>query len=701
MFVVTDSLTIGQLTFIVRVVLQVVSLAGPFLIGLLILSNTSRLASFSTHDQINRVVGALSTNKLSAKWVWDYSQRNTQDSAKHLRLLISITLLILYGLFSSLSDIGFLGLHSCSVPAPSTTKYEYPGSITNMSVAQQSMLSSFVKGTDMNAIKASRCESSSLITFGTTNGDRVVRNCTAWHNSTWADPNLFSGTNTTDSDALIPRSIAASYDNKTGFFVDSGSKRVETPVIKGGILVKPNDIGFQAIFGVPQLQPDQEITLDKVMALEIEIGCMSLGIGSHYVMEFSSARDDIFRTNGTWRKYSGPEILYDVLYNATDAIREAWRPVFNVSTLGPDGIMTYDSLIGITSSDVITVQGVTMPSLGGSSNDAQRWLEGNCTNSVRQKLGLPTLDLSGGIPYSCSLLGLNGPSETEGYVFGAQNRMVCATVSQINMVAATISSSTQGSISLNTTRLSSDLNHIVAHGWPYSTSTPIERWTLSDNINGATSHYIVQEFKSSSESRVVGFASGGYPLARAGTRMIQLSSLSVPTYKELEQIGGTDFETLLDPTTLTRWSGQVGASFILASLQYNPWVALNQTPILVTTRGTESAICYYPLYALGFLPLIFAAMFIGGWFIGILASTSFKHLQHLGELYGGMYPYWKSVCPNLNIDEISLVWRKEPDVQLDVMLSNEEMLQGKKMITRATDYLASASEQEVSKLLND
>ncbi|PVF94928.1 hypothetical protein CPB86DRAFT_624718 [Serendipita vermifera] len=231
--------------------------------------------------------------------------------------MFAITLMVLYGLFSSLSDIGFLGFYACSITGNDARSYDQPGSIDSETQAHSIVLDSFVNGTDPNAVKAFRCDSSSLVQA---DQNSTVWACSNWHNSTWIDRDLFSGINTTYSDMLMPRRLGIASTagglgllavNMTSWYTNTGSRRIETPTIKGGILINPTDIGFQALFGVPRLDREHEFTLSQAMALEVETGCMTLGISSVDGIDNASLGVDFIETNGTWRWYSGPDILQD------------------------------------------------------------------------------------------------------------------------------------------------------------------------------------------------------------------------------------------------------------------------------------------------------------------------------------------------------------------------------------------------------
>ncbi|PVF99333.1 hypothetical protein CPB86DRAFT_783707 [Serendipita vermifera] len=704
MLVITKDLNVGQLTFIIRAVLQVLSLGGPFLIGILVLSNAPRLASFATHDEINRVVGHLSVTRSSVSWLWRRIRGNEPFTASSFGLSLSITLLVLYGLFSSLSDVGFLGFYTCL--APGLDKYEHPGSINDYGTAHATMLANALNGTDLASIKSSRCDSSTPIL---NNRNVSVWYCTSWSNSTWADRDFFKGINSTNSDMLMPRQIGiANTADGTPipqFFANTGVSKVEVPTISGGILVNPTDIGMQAVFGAPQLSPGYSFTLNRTMALEVEVGCMTVGINTVSRGAFSSNTTEEFQTNGTWRQYSGPDYLYDILSNTTDGIREYAIQLYDPSTLDSNGIMTSVNSSSAGTYDIPAVDKVYLvghDSLHGGVEN-QLYLLGNCTNQLRQKFGHPAYNSEDlGDDYMCEYYGVSGTFSSAGIVYRQVTRMVCATTSQVNMVSAAVTKDIQGSSQYNRPVIPAISTNVRADDWEIISNVLgnatarfdnelVERYTLSSGDDGTLSHFILQARMWS--LTLSGSGSGGYALSRAANSILQ-TGMGYGKHKWLGVLGAVRTETLFHPSTLTRWAG-------LGNLQYNSWVALEQSPILVTSHSSQEAVCYHPVYALGFFPLAFSAIFIIIYTFLILMHNSFRRLQSLGELYGGLYPYWKSICPDLQSSEMTLIWRKEPQAHLAVVpTGNPLSLESKTQ--RVVDYLSLDSEREQStSLLKD
>jgi hypothetical protein len=686
MLVITDSLTVGQLTFILRVAIQILTLAGPFIIGFIILSNAPRLASFSTHDILNRIVGKLSVTKSSLKWTLNYIRggRRQSQTANHAQkpdpgrsfgLALTVALLFLYGLLSSLSDIGFLGLYSC-FPSGSVQS-DKPASIKDEETARSAMMSNFVSGSNPAGVVVNRCEGPSSPFY--LNEDISGLGCTSWHNSTWLDREFFSGINTTNSDMLLPMRLGSNVMNVTAFRADPGAQRITVPTISGGILVNPTDTGLQAIFGVPQVNPRQGFTIEKTMALEVDAGCMSLGVYTTRLLDDVTPAFDYISMNGTWRYYSGPDILEGVLANYTDAVREYYLPYFNASTLQSDGtIWSYNKSSHALLSTVPNLQFISLPTIATTGSPEEDAILGKCTNSIREQLGLPAFNLSDEQYYECSLVGLSGSVEDNGTIILAMTQMLCATTSQINMVSATATpspetaQSTNSTIALNYTRLPSTLNQLTADFWsevPVSDGSvyfhwqPYQQYTLSDDPTPQsptfpTSHYIMTK-RAWIGSRVAGAASGGYALQRVGSKMLRFSELvgGILLVDAIDHIEGSD---QFSPVTVTKWMGQVGSSYILNSIQYNPWVALEAPSIQITNQVGPLSICYHPPFALGFLPLVLSAIIVFVWTIVTLLRTPLRNLRRLKGLYGGMTPYRAAVCPDEDPSALALIWRYDP-----------------------------------------
>ena len=670
MFVI-DKLTVGQTTFILRVAVQIISYGGLFLIGLLILGSTPRVASVKTHSLLNRIVGKSTVTKASMKWVWDCIRGRNSRPGRHTRLLTAIALLTLYELFITLSDIGFLGFYSCSVPGPSF--HDYPASISTDQLARSTILANLINGTNPNAIPATRCDSIVAVDLGPAGTGWT---CDALHIFTWANASFFAGLNTTDSDTLMPRQLGQ-FNNQVSSFVGPGSSRVESPTVSGGIAINLHATGFQAVFGVPQLGPQRQVILKKAMALEFEMGCMTLGISSTQNLNSAEPQLTIFQTNGTWQQYAGPDYLRDVLSEAADALRQYLIPAFNKSSLASDGSMAaLNDTEGQVLSNVPHVGYLPIMDVGGlDSATAVTNIFGNCTNALIRQLNLTVMD-SGQVASPCGTYEVGGTVSLNGQQFETQIQMVCASASQVNMVSATIQTDAQNAVSVELTRLPSDLNYLHSSNFYNVTlvsnetatfeTVPIERYTLSDNPDGLTSHFIVPYGLYFSPGQQIGAGSGGTSFAWLGTFIASSTNL----FDDGDSLLFLDPEPsnqTLNVTTMTEWGGQAGASFILASTTYNSWAALDSAPIVVFSTGGKVATCYHLQYAIGFLPLILSTLFVVGWSAFMAFTSGFKGLTHLEQLYEGINPYRSAMFPNLAPKETSLIWEKNPNPHLEVI----------------------------------
>ncbi|CAG8695374.1 2486_t:CDS:2, partial [Acaulospora colombiana] len=602
----------------------------------------------------------------------------------------SIVLLVLYTLLSSLSDIGFLGFYTCTIEGP--VQYDRPGSITDEQLARSTILSNFISGSNPDSIPAYRCNASSI--RNTSLPDTPLYACAEWHNSTLLDPALFTGINSTDSDMLLPRRLGRYADissNTTSFQVNAGIRRIQVPTISNGILVKPTDTGFQAVFGVPNITVDQKFTLEKAMALEVEVGCMSLGI---YSVKDANGPADLaptfIQTNGTWRRYSGPDGLYDLLSNWTDAMREYSRPLFNTSTLNSEGLMLSINWYPAKFTDATFVDRTLLTTDNSWGYGDQDWFIQGCGNSLKERLGLPLTNTTGTNNYACSLLGLSGTISQNGKFVQVQNKMLCASIPQINMVTATIQSNSKNSISLEISCIPSDLHYVRADYWEtqqigvdtqYTILEPIERFTLGENPDGLSTHYISQRQDYDNSVRIQGPGSAGNVLARIGLKVI-----TPPVRSSIQTMEETGREAIFSPSTITRWTGQVGSSIILASLQYNPWVALESPPIAITSGTGSTATCYHPTYAVAFLLPALAATIALFWFLNVLTDLSIRHLRYVRTCYGGLYTYWKAVYPDVSPEDTILIWKQHANPHLDVY-SSQKYVPIERDAPTAVDYL--------------
>ncbi|KAF8057067.1 hypothetical protein FPV67DRAFT_1401861, partial [Lyophyllum atratum] len=69
------------------------------------------------------------------------------------------------------------------------------------------------------------------------------------------------------------------------------------------------------------------------MAVEVDVGCMTLGVRDIRLVGGNAMATMSFSTNGTWRNYTGPDYMEDVLSKTVDDTRAYLKPFFNISTL--------------------------------------------------------------------------------------------------------------------------------------------------------------------------------------------------------------------------------------------------------------------------------------------------------------------------------------------------------------------------------
>jgi len=256
------------------------------------------------------------------------------------------------------------------------------------------------------------------------------------------------------------------------------------------------------------------------------------------------------------------------------------------------------------------------------------------------------------------------------------------------MVSATVETSAEGSLSIDLIRLPSVLNFFSVPYWHHTGNAgllvythPVERFTLADNASGPTSHFIPSG--RGSTTRSWGPGNGGnviLPLASIminGGHLMEVdqglpdaNSFNLAGIKILDE-GDKDID--YSPSLVTTWSGQVGASFVVESIAYNGWAALDSSPITVYSTGGRLATCYEPLYALAFLPLALTAAFVACWALLILVGSSFAGHERLKESYGGLSPYVDAVCPANKQKETRLAWKNDSKPWLEILPTDHDM----------------------------
>ncbi|KAG6906899.1 hypothetical protein DXG01_011453 [Tephrocybe rancida] len=673
--IISHTITLGQLTFILRVAVQILSYGGPFLIGVIILGSVPRLAPIDTHDIVNRVVGASSATRRTGKWIVSRIRRNTADPIPPTNLILVLFLSITYTAFVSLSDIGFLGLYACPVPGPTTS--DLPASIASDDAARSFVSAHMVNGTELAMVSAWRCDASAP-----TPGSSLT-NCTSWRNSTYADPALFDGINSTDSDVLLLRQLRYAVlqedpdYNINSFYLGPDTQRLLTSTVFDGIAVNPHVTGVQIVAGVPRLSPSQNVTIPQTLAIELEVGCMSLGVSSVQQVGHLSGYD-FFTVDDTWQKYTGPDYLHDVLLQSAIATRTYLRPFFNESTLS-NGLLRS---INITTAPLSPAAKITQHYLPTQNStdlgviDAS--LLSNCTAALQAQIGLaPSSNAS-----MCGYFGIGGTLALQGAAGLGFTRMICASATQVNMVSSIIAVSSTNRANISLTRLPSTLHYVRADfvddaslvgGLTGIEATlaflPYERYTLSSSPSGPSTHFISPRPFSILPSQV-GPGSGGSLISTLSSILLDPThTLTTSTDYAALKLLPAGFTPLSNFSTslVTEWLGQVGGSVATASLTYNGWAARQMQPVLVTSSDGVLGACYKPFYAFGFLPLVLAAALVVAWTVLRLLRGSLFGSQAVKEAYGGLAPYTGAVSSEPLSKETLLVWEQGSQPWLQVV----------------------------------
>ncbi|KDR71827.1 hypothetical protein GALMADRAFT_281662 [Galerina marginata CBS 339.88] len=709
MLVISNKLTTGQITFILRVVIQILSYGGLFLIGLIILGNAPRVAPLETHDVLNRVVGKSTTTITSLKWITRRVFRRSRDPIPSSRLAIALALSLCYGLFVSLSDIGFIGFHSCTVAG--STYQDFPASVKTDSDALALISANMINGTDPHSIKSYRCDAAQPVVISVNVTERI---CSAWQNSTYGDPSGFRVLNSTDSDILMAKNLA--HDNNTvanqldlnTYFVGADGEPVTTPKIQGGIAVFPHDTGVRMITNVPQLTNQQRVDIPKTLILEADMGCLPLGtLGEIDPTSMFAEGKDFFAPDNIYNpKYTGPDILKAPLTKAAHAVRDIMLPIFNTSDVDINGY--YRSINGSYGqfSWQTVVSSFFPPSTGNSTftaSDLTRYVMGNCTQEINQLLNVSSP--TNKPPAQCVIYQLRGSFFADQSPIRGHAEMVCATTTQVNMASATIEADASGLLTLNITRLPSDLNFVqadyfeVIHDKPTPGDTtwgnydPIYRYTLSDNPAGPLNHYIYQEFGfggASSASFSHGAGVVGLAFSRVGDSMTGINSLGDATLGIIDPnyFSATNFSS----AKVTQLGGAVGASFLLASVGYNGWAARGSQALTVVSTGGQLATCYNYRYAAAFLPLVLAAVFVLCWLFTMLVTSGIRHIRETGRLkdmYGGLAPTIVTPFAGKPPTDTVFVWENGPEPHL------KPVINGMPIVGTQSDMLVSRVNNEI------
>ena len=657
MLILSKSLTISQITFIFRMAIQILAFGGTFLIGLIIFGNSPRSTAKETHDLLNRVVGKSTATLTSVKWMQRQMFQTSGDRQTPRSLLFGLLLFILYGLFVSLSDIGFLGLHACNIPFPPF--HTLPASIQTEADARALVQKNLVNGTDPKLVKFVQCDPvGDGPGFFNLNMSTTPRICSQWRNTTYDDSSLFRSLNLTDTDVLMHKNLGVLNTTALFYYFGPSDHAVLEPTISDGLAILPHETGVQLVVGAPTLSKNQVVEIPKTMAVEITIGCLPVGlVGNNdptFHQEFNMVEYEWFIPDSIYKPiqrsmFSGPEYLFGPLQIAADAIRTLLQPNSSTSIVNPDTGYTRSfnqTRFLFSPMTTITPWGAVPTEACDSIVDACSMQVLKAVNSsVLSHPQVSTLVESSGV---CVLYELWGSWAKDGEIHQARNSMICATTTAFNMVSADLEMDTHSRVTGRLTRLPSDLNINV---WP-----DIQRYTLSDNPSGDLQHFVYQDF-STAFPFTTGAGSPGHSLAQMGAAMTQILSRS------MHIINGTGLSwNQSNATTLTKWVSGYGASFLLTCFGMNGWAALDKPPLTIRSTGGMSAVCYTTPYLTAFVPLIVAALVVVLWNIQLWISSRLRDAKKWENLYGGLVP--KARLIGTQSSDTILLWVDDDDAVL-------------------------------------
>jgi len=231
---------------------------------------------------------------------------------------------------------------------------------------------------------------------------------------------------------------------------------------------------------------------------------------------------------------------------------------------------------------------------------------------------------------------------------------------------------------MSLSRRPSDLNYIQADFWDarpdqlspnitvFLQFIPYQRYTLSDNPNSPTTHFVHTRKTALSDSSV-GAASAGNAISSIGGVILGPDFPKMSEYAGLALLDNGLNRVNFTTNAITKWVGEVGGSFFLSSLGYNGWAALQSPPIRVLSTGGRIGSCYKPYYALGFVPLILSATGVVIWMFVRIFSGSWFGTGILDEGYGGVVPYTAVTCPGAPSKDTLLAWEASPQPRLEVI----------------------------------
>ena len=655
--VLTDKVTIGQLTFILRVVIRILTYGGLFLLGFVVLGHAPYVASVETHDVLNRTVGKATALKTSLKWISAHLFNRKKDPSTSRFLVLAILLSLSYSLLSLLSDVGFIGLQPCEIAGSSFT--DFPASVKAASDAQNLMAMNMVSGADPANVRSYRCADSTPRNIG----GAEYQVCTSWLNSTFADSEAFKALNLSDTDSLFPRTLARyKYRSSDAFdlnmyFVGTQGQPLWNATVERGLAIVPHDTGVRMVVGVPSLGLQQRVSIPQTTAVEIDVACMPLGIGA---MDSASAIGifnsfDMLQVDDPYKatrlnRTSGPDYLRDFLPKYADQVRDMVRPLFNTSSLSDGYIRSFNSS-SPNQGWQTTVERYTTPTVGGAST-SDRTLDDilqACSDEVHTGINALT-PRSRSASKACGLYRLKGSFAENSMVILGHSVMLCATATQVNMVSAIVDKDVNGTVTAGITRIPSDIRMMQAEYYDVTQTQPssitqplrwgsIMRYTHTANPNGQTRHFILQRHdgRSTALGLTHGVGSAGEILSLPGSAMLNVGGGVNEVTLSLVNSAYMSIDTFR-ASYVTRWAGAVGAAFLYHSLTFNPWVSLGQPELTVQRTGGVKATCYNPPYGLAFLPLVLAAVFVVLWFVLLLLGRRIFGTKVVEQMYGGLGP---------------------------------------------------------------
>ncbi|PPR04420.1 hypothetical protein CVT26_002286 [Gymnopilus dilepis] len=646
-FILSNDLSTGEITFIARVCIQLFSYLGVYLLALIVLGNAPKTASLETHDLLNRFVGQSSTFLFTLRWMWHRITGRRRDPVSAWALGAALALALLFGVTVGVSDIGLIGIHSCTTAGP--TLQDFPASIRSDSDALALVTANLLNGTDPSSVNAYRCDSTTTVTnlARTAPGTAplpTAQICSGLHNSTYADALAFQGLNSTDSDVLMPKFMFSNANFSGNWYLAAPTSQiVREATVRDGLAVIPHDMGVSMVAGVPDLSTEQQVSIDQTLALEIEVGCMSLGIvftddlTQISLQETLIPDSDYLPTRLTAPNYSGPSSLQAPLAKAADKIRAA----FANKTGGPQtGEQTKGWQLQVATSDN-----------AGLINGTDHTALDECTADIVSLLA-PVGGPEAGLAFQanqtiCHVVNLVGARAGQNTFSQTADWMVCATTTQVNMVSASLAVDAAGSVSANITRLPSNINVVQALLYNQSDPSavpdpaplaPLIRFTLSPNPAGASQHFIYQAAQLSLLDQAGTFSRGS---GNIGAVFMQLAAniWATDAWPGIGLIDSNFFAANFSAAQVTRWAEQVGASFVLGSVGYNGWAARGARALAVVSTGGHPATCYSGLYALGFVPLVGALLAVLGWIVLMGVTARLREARRMQERYGGLAPH--------------------------------------------------------------